>query len=156
MILTVWPMTRKLWCWAHGASACTLGECYQPERHYTECWALRGKQAGSTGREAVWEKQIMLLGLFCFLWDLCFGKVPFLRLEVTIRKASWGVGLKVAQLLLLFLSRRTKVNAEILPALPSVFKGSEVQRWQISLFRAKENCLSVTLMSDLAFCQPWF
>lgn len=37
----------------------------------------------------------MLLDLWVS-FGICFGKVPFLRLEVTVRKASWGHG--VAQL----------------------------------------------------------
>lgn len=63
---------------------------------------------------------------FCFLWDLCFGKAPFLRLVVTVRKASWGTGLGLPNDLVLFLSWRIKGNAKILFALPSAFKGSEV------------------------------
>lgn len=39
-------------------------------------------------------------------------------------------------------------------ALPSVFKGSEVQRWQIFLFRSKESSLSATVVNDLVSCQP--
>lgn len=52
------------------------------------------ERAGSTGREAGTEEN-MLLDLWVS-FGICFGKVPFLRLEVTVRKASWG--LRVAQL----------------------------------------------------------
>lgn len=55
---------------------------------------------------------------------------------------------------LVFLVSKDSVRAETLLALPSVFKGSEVQSRQISLFRPQESLFSVTLMKDLTFCQP--
>lgn len=104
MILTVWRMIST-WSWAHGAGACTLGESVnlKDTMRSAKHWE---KQAGSTGWEA--ERGEYLLGLPCLLWNL-FGEGPFLRLEVKVRKASWG--LRVAQLPVLFLSWRTKVNA---------------------------------------------
>lgn len=46
--------------------------------------------AGSTGWEAMTEENTLLD--LCVSFGICFGKVPFLRLEVTVRKAPWGLG----------------------------------------------------------------
>lgn len=73
------------------------------------------------------------------------------------RPLSWGWRLRSGRLarawalelpsyLAFFLSQRTNSNAEILLALPSVFKGSEVQQWQISLWTKGEFFLSLWWM----------
>lgn len=90
-----------------GASACTwaftnLKDTVQSVEH------LERGQAGAAGRgqergggDAPWS-----VG---FLWNLC-GKVPFLRLEVTVRKRLAG-GLVLPNYFALFLSQRTKVTS---------------------------------------------
>lgn len=62
---------------------------------------------------------------------ICLGKVPFLRLEVKVRKASWGLGVARLPCSLPLLEEKRKCL--ILLALPAAFKGSEVRRWQIFL-----------------------
>lgn len=67
------------------------------------------------------------LGLCGLLWNLCLGKVPFLRLEVMVGRLAGA--LELPNYLVFFLPWRTNVRFCLLLLL--CFKGSEVQRWQI-------------------------
>lgn len=149
MILTVWRMTYAYLMLGSGASACTwefvnLKDTMQSAEH------LEREQAGATGwgqeREggyAPWS--------VCFLWNLC-GKVPFLRLEVTVRKASWGLG--VAQLLCSLPLMEDK--SEYRYCLPFLLHLKAVRCEGGRFFlRSKESSLSATLVNELASRQPW-
>lgn len=126
MILTVWRMIST-WSWAHGAGACTLGEFVNLKDTMRSAKHWRSRQGPLA--ERLREENTSLVYLVCS--GICLGKVPFLRLEVKVRKASWG--LRVAQLPCSLPLLEDKSKCSVLLALPSAFKGSEVRRWQIFL-----------------------
>lgn len=85
-----------------------LGKVCQLEGHEAESGALRDRGAGRFLWPEVTRRDHEF-GLCYFLWNLCFGKVSFLRMEVKSGRLDGAS--ELPGYCILFLPRRTKVNA---------------------------------------------